>query len=75
MTGVQIIEGAMTIGAGIVTWFYFPDFPDQNKFLTERQTKLVLDRILHLLLANIYLLNNHLLPFQRIDHSFFLGGI
>jgi len=42
---LQIIEGLVTLASGIVTWFFIPDFPDQNKFLTDEQTTLVLKRI------------------------------
>ncbi|TFK74582.1 MFS general substrate transporter [Pluteus cervinus] len=42
---IFIIEGIFTIAGGILTWFYFPGFPDENNFLTPRQTKLILDRI------------------------------
>ena len=42
---LQIIEGLITLASGIVTWFFIPDFPDQNKFLTNEQTTLVLKRI------------------------------
>jgi len=35
----------MTLASGVVTWFFIPDFPDQNKFLTAEQTTLVLKRI------------------------------
>lgn len=34
----QIIEGLLTIVLGIVAWFFLPDFPDQNRFLTPAQT-------------------------------------
>ncbi|KAG5647084.1 hypothetical protein DXG03_001454 [Asterophora parasitica] len=42
---IFIIEGAITLFLGIVSWFFIPDFPDQNKFLTPEQTALVLKRI------------------------------
>ena len=42
---LQIIEGLITLASGILTWFFIPDFPDQNKFLTTEQTALVLKRI------------------------------
>ena len=41
----QIIEGAITIGFGIIAWFFLPNFPDQNKFLTREETRLVLQRV------------------------------
>ncbi|KIM40317.1 hypothetical protein M413DRAFT_446501 [Hebeloma cylindrosporum] len=42
---IFIIEGAITIFLGGVTWFFIPAFPDQNDFLTPEQTALVLKRI------------------------------
>lgn len=45
ITFVQIVEGVITMFFGIVTWFYVPDFPDQNDFLSPQQTKLILDRV------------------------------
>ena len=30
---------------GIITFFFVPDFPDRNKFLTAEQTALVLERV------------------------------
>lgn len=30
---------------GIITWFFIPSFPDQNDFLTPKETALVLKRI------------------------------
>ena len=43
----QIIEGAITIGFGIIAWFFLPTFPDQNTFLTREETRLVLQRVEH----------------------------
>ncbi|KAG5651624.1 hypothetical protein H0H81_008001 [Sphagnurus paluster] len=42
---IFIIEGAITIALGIISWLFIPDFPDQNKFLTPEQTALILKRI------------------------------
>lgn len=42
---IFIVEGAITILFGLASWFFMPDFPDQNKFLTEEETKLVLERV------------------------------
>ncbi|KAF5380507.1 hypothetical protein D9615_004684 [Tricholomella constricta] len=42
---IFIIEGAITVFFGIIAWFYIPDFPDQNTFLSEEQTAFVLDRV------------------------------
>jgi hypothetical protein len=35
----------ITIAFGVFGWFFIPDFPDQNKFLTREQTALVLGRV------------------------------
>ncbi|KAF9263892.1 MFS general substrate transporter [Marasmius fiardii PR-910] len=42
---IFIVEGSVTVLFGMVTYFYIPDFPDRNNFLTAEQTKLILDRI------------------------------
>lgn len=42
---IFIIEGALTIFLGIITFLYVPDFPDKNRFLTPEQTAVVLRRI------------------------------
>ncbi|KAG5635165.1 hypothetical protein H0H81_012177 [Sphagnurus paluster] len=42
---IFIIEGAITIALGVIAWFFIPDFPDQNRFLTSDETALVLKRI------------------------------
>ncbi|TFK44906.1 major facilitator superfamily domain-containing protein [Crucibulum laeve] len=42
---IFIIEGAITLALGVVSWFFIPDFPDKNRFLTPEQTALVLKRI------------------------------
>ncbi|KAJ3565563.1 hypothetical protein NP233_g7554 [Leucocoprinus birnbaumii] len=42
---IFIIEGAITIFFGLVSWFFIPDFPDRNGFLTKEETKLVLERV------------------------------
>lgn len=41
----QIIEGAITLFLGVLGFFFVPDFPDNNTFLTPDQTTLVLKRI------------------------------
>jgi hypothetical protein len=41
----QIIEGTTTMLLGILVFFFVTDFPDKNKFLTQKQTELVLKRI------------------------------
>ena len=47
LTHLQIIEGAITIGFGVIAWFFLPSFPDQNTFLTREETRLVLQRVEH----------------------------
>ena len=47
ITDTQIIEGAITIGFGIIAWFFLPNFPDQNIFLTREETRLILQRVEH----------------------------
>ncbi|CAA7260554.1 unnamed protein product [Cyclocybe aegerita] len=42
---IFIIEGAITIGFGFVAWAFLPGFPDQNNFLTEEETSIVLQRV------------------------------
>ncbi|KAH9485505.1 putative transporter [Psilocybe cubensis] len=42
---IFIIEGAITMFLAIITWLFIPAFPDQNTFLTEKQTAVVLRRI------------------------------
>ncbi|KDR75670.1 hypothetical protein GALMADRAFT_140293 [Galerina marginata CBS 339.88] len=42
---IFIIEGAITILFGIIGWFFLPNFPDQNTFLTKEQTTLILQRV------------------------------
>jgi len=42
---IFIIEGAITITLGILTFFLITDFPEKNKFLTKAQTEVVLRRI------------------------------
>ncbi|KAG6920204.1 hypothetical protein DXG01_004973 [Tephrocybe rancida] len=42
---IFIIEGTITLFLGVVAWFFIPDFPDQNRFLSPEQTALVLRRI------------------------------
>jgi hypothetical protein len=44
---LQIIEGAITIGFGVIAWFFLPNFPDQNIFLTREETRLILQRVEH----------------------------
>ena len=41
----QIIEGAVTLFLGILAWFFIPDFPDRNTFLTPQETAIILKRI------------------------------
>lgn len=42
---LKVIEGAVTMFFGFVAWFYVPEFPDKNDFLTQEETALVLRRI------------------------------
>ncbi|KAF9529667.1 major facilitator superfamily domain-containing protein [Crepidotus variabilis] len=42
---IFIIEGVITIVFGIAAWFYLPSFPDQNTFLTPRETAVILERV------------------------------
>jgi len=42
---IFIIEGAITLSLGVLAWFFMPDFPDRNRFLSPAQTELVLKRI------------------------------
>jgi len=42
---IQIIEGAITIAFGIIAWFFLPNFPDQNTFLTQEETDIILQRV------------------------------
>ena len=37
----------MTIGFGVLAWFFTPDFPDLNTFLTREQTAFILARVEH----------------------------
>jgi hypothetical protein len=41
----QIIEGAITIFLGIMTFIFVPDYPEKSKFLTPEETKFILKRI------------------------------
>jgi hypothetical protein len=36
---IFIIEGAATIGLGILAWLFAADFPETSKFVTEEQRK------------------------------------
>ncbi|KAF6748836.1 major facilitator superfamily domain-containing protein [Ephemerocybe angulata] len=42
---IFLVEGLLTVVLGLVTWFFVADFPQKNKFLTEEQTKMILDRV------------------------------
>ncbi|KAL0063494.1 hypothetical protein AAF712_009588 [Marasmius tenuissimus] len=35
----KIIEGAVTIAFGMIAYFFIPDFPDRNNFLSAEETK------------------------------------
>ena len=48
MSGWQwifLLEGVGTLCLGPIAWVFVPDFPDKNRFLTEDQTQLILDRV------------------------------
>jgi hypothetical protein len=42
---MQIIEGAITIFLGLITYIFVVDFPDKNRFLNPAETKYILKRI------------------------------
>ncbi|KAJ8094891.1 hypothetical protein PM082_010106 [Marasmius tenuissimus] len=42
---IFIIEGAITIAFGMIAYFFIPDFPDRNNFLSAEETKFILARI------------------------------
>ncbi|KAF9018282.1 MFS general substrate transporter [Hymenopellis radicata] len=42
---IFIIEGIATVGCSFLGFFFVPDFPDKNNFLTEEQTKIILRRV------------------------------
>lgn len=42
---IYIIEGAFTILAGLVAWFFLVDFPQQAKFLEEHERERVIERL------------------------------
>ncbi|TEB33624.1 MFS general substrate transporter [Coprinellus micaceus] len=42
---IFLLEGLLTVALGIMFWFFVPDFPNKNRFLTAEETKMVLDRI------------------------------
>ncbi|TFK74581.1 MFS general substrate transporter [Pluteus cervinus] len=42
---IFIIEGVITLCLGVLCWFFVPDFPDKNQFLTAEQTAFVLKRV------------------------------
>jgi hypothetical protein len=44
-TPLQIVEGAITIFCGLVSFFYIADFPEENRFLKPEETAYILKRI------------------------------
>ncbi|KAF4598702.1 hypothetical protein EYR38_007110 [Pleurotus pulmonarius] len=42
---IFLVEGLITIALGLLSWFFIPDVPERNNFLTEEQTLLVLKRV------------------------------
>lgn len=45
LTAYQIIEGAVTIVLGLSAFFLVQDFPEKNQFLSEEETKFVIERL------------------------------
>ncbi|KAF4563235.1 hypothetical protein EYR36_003674 [Pleurotus pulmonarius] len=45
IAGFALVEGLITIALGLLSWFFIPDVPERNNFLTEEQTLLVLKRV------------------------------
>jgi hypothetical protein len=45
LTFLQIVEGAITMALGLLAFYFIPDFPDKNNFLSREQTALILQRI------------------------------
>ncbi|KAG2006994.1 high-affinity nicotinic acid transporter, variant 2 [Coprinopsis cinerea AmutBmut pab1-1] len=42
---IFIVEGILTVVLGVLTFFFIPGFPDENKFLNAEQTAFVIKRI------------------------------
>jgi hypothetical protein len=42
---IYIVEGAMTVTAGIVAWFFIVDFPQKAKFLHDYERERIIDRL------------------------------
>jgi MFS family permease len=42
---IYIIEGAITIVAALVAWFFLVDFPQKAKFLTDNERVRVVERL------------------------------
>lgn len=42
---MQIIEGTITLFLAVLAWFFIPGFPHENRFLTQKQTEVVLRRV------------------------------
>jgi predicted MFS family arabinose efflux permease len=42
---IFIVEGALTIAAGLVAWFFLVDFPQRASFLNEYQREQVIERL------------------------------
>ncbi|EAU83958.2 high-affinity nicotinic acid transporter [Coprinopsis cinerea okayama7 len=42
---IFIIEGAATIGLGVLAWLFAADFPETSRFVNEEERKMILDRV------------------------------
>ena len=42
---IYIVEGAMTVTAGIVAWFFIVDFPQKAKFLHDYERERIIERL------------------------------
>jgi hypothetical protein len=45
IVSAQIVEGAMTVLAGVLVFCFVVDFPDKNNFLTQMETEIILKRV------------------------------
>jgi MFS family permease len=42
---IYIIEGAITVVAALIAWFFLVDFPQKAKFLTDNERVRVIERL------------------------------
>ena len=42
---IYIVEGAMTVIAGVVAWFFIVDFPQKAKFLHDYEREQIIERL------------------------------